>query len=85
MQSNNSCIPQQNRGCFTLQGSQPYVLTNDWVKKKWLSPYILRTPAGSPLMKTYCPNCQSLYRAYGTINSGVEWTYGNDSKTYGQQ
>lgn len=85
MQSNNSCIPQQKRGCFTLQGSQPYVLTHDWVNKQWLSPYLLRTPAGAPFMKTRCPNCQSLDRAYGTINNGVEWTYDNNAKTYGQQ
>ena len=79
------CTPQQKRGCFTLEGSQPYVLTADWVKGNWLCPYLLRVPAGAPVMKNRCPHCQTLQRPYGTINNGVEWTWSGDSRTYGQQ
>lgn len=80
----NGCTSQYKRGCFTLEGSQPYVLTSDWVKGNWLSPYLLRVPAGAPVMKNHCPNCQTLQRPYGTINNGVEWTWSGDARTYGQ-
>ena len=78
----DKCTPKHKKSCFTLEGSQPYTLTKEWTNSQWLSPYLLRVPAGAPLMKTRCPYCQQLDRPVGTINNGVQWTWGPHAATY---